>query len=411
MPFNGEGTTGTYSFDTLTPTADLTDGQFPWINHTFTHQNLDPDSASYDRVYWEITRNNQTAASMGFANYDRRALITPDVSGLSNPDAMSAAYDAGVRFLVTDTSKPGMDNPTPQAGIYNQYEPEVLMVPRRPVNLFYNVTTPTEWANEYNFLYHNYWGRDLSYDEILGKESDVLLQYMLRGEIDPWMFHQSNLRAYDGAHTLLGDLLDRTLDKYGSLFVLPVRSLPQAALGEWTANRMRYNAAGIVASIKPDQGTLTITAAQSAVVPVTGLCSESSESYGGQCISHVSLSPGQTVTYSVTTTRSPQGSGVLSASSAAPEERGVAVSASPNPFNPATTVSFTTKRAGHVTARIYDVSGHLVRTLADRTLEGGLHTLPWNGSTENGSRAASGVYFVKLRAPDGKAAKCLVLMK
>jgi len=302
-----------------------------------------------------------------------------------------------------------MDNPTPQTGIYNQYQPDILMVPRRPVNLYYNVTTPSQWTGEYNSIYHSYWGRDLSYGEILDKESDVLVQYMLRGEIDPWMFHQTNLRAYDGVHTLLGDLLDRTLDKYGSLFVLPARSLTHAALGEWMANRMRYNAAGIVASIKPDQGTLTITASQSAVVPVTGLCTASSETYGGQCVSHVSLSAGQTVTYSIATAGSPQAARILSASS--PADRGITLSASPNPFNPSTTISFTTTRAGHVTAKIYDVSGHLVRTLADRTLEGGLHTLPWNGSTENGARAASGVYFVKLRAPDGKAAKCLVLMK
>ena len=270
MAFNGEGTTGIYSPDLLTPAVDLTDSQFPWINHTFTHQNLDPDSASYDRVYWEITRNNQTAASMGFANYDRRALITPDVSGLTNPDAMSAAYDAGVRFLVTDTSKPGMDNPTPQAGILNWEDPRILMVPRRPVNLFYNVTTPSEWTNEYNYLYHSYWGRDLTYEEILGKESDVLLQYMLRGEIDPWMFHQANLRAYDTTHTLLGDLLDQTLDKYGRLFVLPVRSLTLTGLGQWTQNRMRYVAPGVRASFVPDQGTITISASQAAVVPVTG---------------------------------------------------------------------------------------------------------------------------------------------
>ena len=278
------------------------------------------------------------------------------------------------------------------------------------MNLFYNVTTPSEWTSEYNFLYRNYWGRDLSYGEILDKESDVLLQYLLRGEVDPWMFHQSNLRAYDGVHTLLGDLLDRTLEKYGAIYVLPVRSLTLAGLGEWTANRMRYNAAGIVASIKPDQGTLTITAAESAVVPVTGLCSGASETYGGQCISHVSLNPGQTVTYSVATTPSSQGSGLLSASSAAPG-RDVAVSASPNPFNPATTISFRTTRAGRVTAKIYDISGHLVRTLADRTLEGGLHTLRWNGSTENGQNAASGMYFFKLRSPDGDIAKRLVLMK
>ena len=144
-------------------------------------------------------------------------------------------------------------------------------------------------------------------------------------------------------------------------------------------------------------------------MPVTGLCSTGSESYGGQCISHVSLTAGQTVTYSVVMAPSTQGSGVLSATSA--PERGVAVSASPNPFNPATTISFTTTRAGHVTAKIYDASGHLVRTLADRTLEGGLHTLRWNGSTENGPQAASGVYFFKLRSPNGDAAKSLVLMK
>ena len=56
-----------------------------------------------------------------------RALVTPDISGLSNPEAMSAAYDAGVRFVVSDTSRPGMDNPTPQAG-----RSSVVLARRRP---------------------------------------------------------------------------------------------------------------------------------------------------------------------------------------------------------------------------------------------------------------------------------------
>src|SRR5262245_7491025 len=296
--FNGEGTSDKYFPDTLTPTAELTQSQFPWINHTYTHENL--DNASYDVVYQEITGNNETAAALGLTNYDSRALVTPDISGLSNPQAMRAAYDAGIRFVVTDTSRPGMDNPTPQSGIPNWEEPRILMIPRRPVNLYYNVTTPSEWTNEYNAIYRSYWGRDLTYAEILDKETDVLLQYMLRGEIDPWMFHQANLRAYDGAHTLLGDLLDRALQKYGRLFLLPVRSPTLAALGMWTQDRMRYNAAGVRASFVPDQGSMTITATGRAVVPVTGLCSESAENYGGQCISRVSLAPGQTVTYHFT---------------------------------------------------------------------------------------------------------------
>src|SRR2546425_5298644 len=293
---------------------------------------------------------------MGFANYDRRALITPDVSGLSNPDAMSAAYDAGGRCLVTDTSRPGMDNPTPQAGILNWEEPGILMIPRRPVNLFYNVTTPTEWTNEYNFLYHNYWGRDLSYDEILGKESDVLLQYMLRGEVDPWMFHQSNLRAYDGVHTLLGDLLDRTLGKYGGLLNLPVRTQTLAGLGEWTANRMQYNTAGVQSSFVPDQKTITITAAQAAVVPVTGLCSGSYEVYGGQCISHVPLSAGQTVTYSL-------GAGTAGVTQAAGSSQKLTAMVTPNPSLRSGTLSFTTARAGGIRGYLFDAQGRRVREL------------------------------------------------
>jgi hypothetical protein len=403
MAFNGWGTTGEYALDTLTPVADLTDGEYPWINHTYTHENL--DAASYDLAYQEITRNNQVAASMGFADYDRRALITPDVSGLQNPEAMSAAYDAGVRFIVTDTSRPGMDNPTPQAGIYNAYEPDILMVPRRPTNLYYNTGTPTEWTNEYNYIYHAYWGRDLTYAEIQDKESDVLLQYMLRGEIDPWMFHQANLRAYDGVHTLLGDLLDRALEKYGRLFLLPVRSLPHAAIGEWVQSRMQYNGAGVRASIAPDQRTITITAERAAVVPVTGLCSASSENYGGQCISHVSVAGGQTVTYP---TGGSSGS-TLSASDTPP--RPVAIHVAPNPLHEETAISFTTQRAGRVTARIYDLSGTLVRTLADATLESGVQTLRWNGSRESGRRATPGIYFLRVSSPDGNAAMRLVLMR
>jgi hypothetical protein len=297
MAFNGEGTTGTYFPDTLTPTTRLTQGQFPWINHTYTHENL--DNVSYNVAYSEITRNNNTATSLGFTNYDRRALVTPDISGLSNPEAMRAAWDAGVRYVVGDTSRPEMANPTPQAGVANWHEPRILMIPRRPVNLFYNVTTPTEWTNEYNFIYRSYWGRDLTYSEILGKESDVLLQYLLRGEVDPWMFHQSNLRAYDGVRTLLGDLLDLTLQKYEAIYVLPVKSPTMVALGVLTKDRMRYNTAGVRASFELDTGTLTITTSQAAIVPVTGLCQPSAEVYGGQCITHVSLAGGQSASFSL----------------------------------------------------------------------------------------------------------------
>ena len=412
MAFNGEGTAGTYSPDLLTPTARLTASQFPWINHTYSHANLDKDSTTYSQAYQEITRNNQVATSMGFSRYDKRALVTPDISGLSNPDAMRAAYDAGVRFLVTDTSRPGMDNPTPQAGIFNPYQPAILMIPRRPVNLFYNVTTPTEWTNEYNFLYRSYWGRDLSYAEILGKESDVLLQYLLRGEIDPWMFHEANLRAYDSVHTLLGDLLDRTLDKFSGLVVLPVRSLDMIELGQSTRNRMNANAAGLQCSIAPSQGTITLLATnRAAVVPVTGLCSDGAENYGGQCITRVSLQPGQSVTYQFKT---PGGQSTASLSTAGDPGAGTRFTAtlSPNPMNSRSTLSFRTSRPGFAKVRVYNVSGQLVRSLMDESdLPSGPHDLGIGGRLSGASGLATGTYFYRIETVEGTATGKFVVLQ
>jgi len=296
MAFNGQGTTGIYFPDTLTPAARLTQGQFPWINHTYTHENL--DNASYAVAFNEIRRNQQTAVTMGFSHFDPATLVTPDISGLSSPEAMGAAYDAGIRYVVTDTSRAGMDNPTPQAGILNWVEPGILMIPRRPVNLFYNVSNPSEWTTEYNAIYHSFWGRDLTYTEILDTVSDVLVQYMLRGENDPWMFHQANLCAYDGIHSLLGDLLDRTIAKYRRVLVLPVKSPTMTELGHLVQSRMTYNDAGVAASFVPGS-QLTLSSVNDTVVPVTGLCSPSGEVYNGECISYVPVTGGQSTSFTL----------------------------------------------------------------------------------------------------------------
>ncbi|MBK9714185.1 MAG: hypothetical protein IPO81_23200 [Kouleothrix sp.] len=293
MAFNGEGATDLEPNDTLIPaTLELKD-RFKWINHTFSHLLL--TAATYVSTTGEIASNHAIAAQLGLADYSHENIVTPEISGLFNPDAMQAAYDSGVRYLVSDTSHPEQGTPTPNAGTYNQLQPGILMIPRRPDNLFYNVSTPAEWVAEYNCLYSGFWGRNLAYSEILDKESDMFLQYLLRGEIYPWMFHQPNLRAYDGSHTLLGDLLDRTLAKYDQLFNLPIQSPTMDELGRRVAARMGYNQAGVTASIVPGQ-SITLHAQQGATVPVTGLCGSGAEIYGGQSIAHISLTAGQSIT-------------------------------------------------------------------------------------------------------------------
>jgi flagellar hook assembly protein FlgD len=51
--------------------------------------------------------------------------------------------------------------------------------------------------------------------------------------------------------------------------------------------------------------------------------------------------------------------------------------------------------------RVYDVSGRLVDTIVERTLEAGPHTRIWEGTDELGRRVASGVYILMLES-DGK---------
>ena len=67
----------------------------------------------------------------------------------------------------------------------------------------------------------------------------------------------------------------------------------------------------------------------------------------------------------------------------------------PNPFNPVTTIRFELATPGHVNISIYDVGGHLVRTLIDQTIEVGWHEVMWDGKVNSGASAASGVYFYR----------------
>jgi predicted extracellular nuclease len=83
----------------------------------------------------------------------------------------------------------------------------------------------------------------------------------------------------------------------------------------------------------------------------------------------------------------------------------------PNPFNPKTSIAFNLTSPGDVTLEVFDVAGHRVATLIDRRMEAGTHVAHWDGTTGEGERAASGVYFYKLSANDRETSKKMVLLK
>lgn len=285
---------GSSASDPLTIRARTLGSAFKWISHTWDHALL--DSISYANALAEFTRNDTVVSTLGLQPYDIRSLVTPSISGLDNPDAIRAAFDAGIRFMVGDTSVAGWNNPTPNAGIYSSFQPEVLIIPRRPTNLFYNVSTPDKWQAEYNAIYRSYWGRDLSYSEILDFESNVLLQDLLRGANDPWMFHQANTRNYGGGQSLLTDLEDNLLAKYAAASKVPVVSDTMDVLGNRVAMRMAYDRSQAAAVIGPG-AQITVSVLNAASVPVTGLCTPTAETYGSDTIAYLDLAAGGAATF------------------------------------------------------------------------------------------------------------------
>jgi hypothetical protein len=84
----------------------------------------------------------------------------------------------------------------------------------------------------------------------------------------------------------------------------------------------------------------------------------------------------------------------------------------PNPFNPSTRIQFALPTKGHVSLKIYNVAGQLVKTLQDGVMDAGSHELTWDGSNNLGSNVASGVYFYKINAGDNyENMKKMVLLR
>jgi peroxiredoxin len=289
-----------------------------------------------------------------FTDFNPGNIVTPGVTGLNDPNVPGYLYADGIRYAVSDTSvatttdPPNNNgpNPLPNVGIVNSYEPGIYEVPRHPNDVFYNVANWGDDDAEFICIYSNYVppGSTASpapdppfntYNaaQVLDFTSTTFVNNMLMGDMDPEMFHQPDLHFSDNyanltnaapsgtipasvssflgtatthVSSLLSDTYDLTFSKYEALYNLPVLTPTLDQLGGLMQNRNSFNLAGVTASIVgagTASATLTITmpstatSPTTAVIPVTGLASTSSELYGGQTISHINMTPGQTITF------------------------------------------------------------------------------------------------------------------
>ena len=361
LAFNGLGTSTSGdepANDTLVPAAKTLAKSFFWISHTYNHENLDcydavPNSgvcppATSAQALTEIQKNVTVAQQLGFGSmFDSKSMITPEVSGLANPNFLTTAYNSGLRYLISDASKTTstenasntgvvppqgvmcypltpLGTPCANIGITNALNPNILEVPRFATNIFYNADTSQTNAagaevDEYNHFYgptgvskqgngQPFFATDQTYANIIDTESNNLLMNMLRYYAFPSMYHQSNLHVYSGKNSLFTDTLTATINKFEALSTLPIISQNESTIGALLKDRMAYNASGVVAEWTPSGptgtgtslGSITLTVTKAATITMTGVVcpvtGATCETYGGQTIAHITLIPNVPVT-------------------------------------------------------------------------------------------------------------------
>lgn len=83
----------------------------------------------------------------------------------------------------------------------------------------------------------------------------------------------------------------------------------------------------------------------------------------------------------------------------------------PNPFNASTTLRYRLSEPGPVRLAVYGLTGQLVASLAERRQEVGLHEVTWDGLSDDGSPAATGVYVVRLEGTSGVQVRKVTLLR
>ncbi|AMW10044.1 hypothetical protein A4E84_11275 [Streptomyces qaidamensis] len=292
--------------DALTTRLLADKAQYRWVNHTYTHpflgcvqdtssvpwscaKNADGSTKYMSRaeIAAQIRDNHNWAVNKGLP-VDRTELVTGEHSGLKtlpqqpddNPHLAGALADTGVKWIASDNSRePG------QRAVGN-----ALTVPRHPMNVYYNVGTAAEMADEYNWVYtaRGDGGSGVCEDNptstcldepldpatgyaehIVPQEARTALGHALAGDPRPHYAHQSNL-AED---RLLYPVMEKVLADYRALFAdnTPLENPRHSAIGTEVQRRAAWQTALTDNRVTAYRigGTVTVTAPSGTQIPVT----------------------------------------------------------------------------------------------------------------------------------------------
>ena len=83
----------------------------------------------------------------------------------------------------------------------------------------------------------------------------------------------------------------------------------------------------------------------------------------------------------------------------------------PNPFNPVTMIKFDLPKSADVVLKIYNILGQEVRTLINKRMPAGYHSVMWDSRNNEGRLVSSGVYLYRLKAGDFVVTKKMILVR
>jgi hypothetical protein len=337
--FNGAG--AVIDPEAATPVVNLTEDlvaavvanrtQFRFINHTFSHADMDkppvpanapcdyPTLTTVTAIKQEITKNRTIWTALGLPERaaNNRVLVSGNHSGLKDrkctdlgddPQADDIPYPTGANSMFLQAlAETAVDYIASDSSQLNQNKEQYtarnrVMLPRWPTNVFFNVVNPAQLTDEYNYIFHDRFVRNnqdpcsiagaicatRTYAEILAAEADTALRHMLSYKKWPHYFHQTNLANYGGGKTLQFDWLNVVFARYEEIFKLPVKNLPYYQIGDRTLERLKAKAATIQATWNLATNQVTLSANTSVPnVPVTGITGGAL--YGGQLIREITL--------------------------------------------------------------------------------------------------------------------------
>jgi len=285
---------------------------FGWINHTYSHRNL--DEAPHAIIETEIERNLSWARGAGIAP-EPGALVTGEHSGLANfeatprrpenPELGPALCAQGILYIACDASRPypvgagDRDGDQAPLGVPFSVGP-ALAIPRHPTALSFDAATRRQAVDR---LRAQRGGEPpATWEQVLKAEARRIFITMISNDPRPHYFHQSNLvtgaDADASVQALLCELIDAVLHHYWcAVGEMPIAQPTLGEIGDLMRDRSAWEAAlsaGSIVARRDAAGVRIENRSHAAIrVPITGTVTGAR--YGVARSGWVLVEPGETL--------------------------------------------------------------------------------------------------------------------